>query len=223
MGVSSCPRNLTDSLYAMDHQTRLSQALAYAQAVHAGVMRKGTDIPYLAHVVGVSVIVMETGGTEDEAIAGLLHDTLEDGGDPDRIRAELTALFGARVLEIVEAMSDATPEAGEAKPPWRARKESYIAHLRACDDTGVHRVCMADKLYNLRAINDDLDEIGDALWQRFNAPPEEQLWYFRALGDAFADGPLAATRLRAAYASELRRLGLRPGDEGCPGFGNEPR
>ena len=186
--------------------SRLSQALAYAQAVHAGVMRKGTDIPYLAHVVGVSVIVMETGGTEDEAIAGLLHDTLEDGGDPDRMRAEIKDQFGPRVLEIVEAMSDATPAAGEQKPPWRARKEAYVAHLAGCDDPGVHRVCMADKLYNLRAINDDLAEIGDQLWERFSAPPEDQLWYFTALGEAFAAGPLGGSRAGRAYGAELERL-----------------
>ncbi len=190
----------------MPAPSRLSQALAYAEAVHAGVMRKGTDIPYLAHVIGVSAIVMETGGTEDEAIAGLLHDTLEDGGDPDRMRGEIREQFGERVLAIVEAMSDAMPAAGEEKPPWRARKEDYIAHLAECDDPGVHRVCMADKLYNLRAINDDLAEIGDAVWERFNAPPEDQLWYFTALGEAFAAGPLGGSRAERGYAAELGRL-----------------
>ena len=110
------------------------------------------------------------------------------------------------VLEIVEAMSDATPAAGEQKPPWRARKEAYVAHLAGCDDPGVHRVCMADKLYNLRAINDDLAEIGDQLWERFSAPPEDQLWYFTALGEAFAAGPLGGSRARRAYGAELARL-----------------
>ena len=191
---------------SMGDPTRLSQALAYAENVHAGVMRKGTDIPYLAHVVGVSAIVMETGGSEDEAIAGLLHDTLEDGGDPERMRGEIRDQFGDRVLEIVEAMSDATPVAGEAKPPWRARKEAYVAHLAACADPGVHRVCMADKTYNLRAINDDFAEIGDELWERFNAPPEDQLWYFTALGEAFAAGPLGGSRTERAFEEELGRL-----------------
>ena len=191
---------------SMGDPTRLSQALAYAENVHAGVMRKGTDIPYLAHVVGVSAIVMETRGSEDEAIAGLLHDTLEDGGDPERMRGEIRNQFGDRVLEIVEAMSDATPVAGEAKPPWRARKEAYVAHLAACADPGVHRVCMADKLYNLRAINDDLANIGDELWERFNAPPEDQLWYFTALGEAFAAGPLGGSRAEQAFEEELGRL-----------------
>ena len=190
----------------MADPTRLSQALAYAEKVHAGVMRKGTDIPYLAHVVGVSAIVMATGGTEDEVIAGLLHDTLEDGGDPERMRGEIREQFGERVLAIVEAMSDATPVAGEEKPPWRARKEAYIAHLAACDDPGVHRVCMADKLYNLRAINDDLAEIGDALWDRFNAPPEDQLWYFTSLAEAFSAGPLRGSRTERAFEEELGRL-----------------
>jgi (p)ppGpp synthase/HD superfamily hydrolase len=190
----------------MTNPSRLTAALAYAEQIHAGVLRKGTTIPYLAHVAGVAVTVMENGGSEDEVIAGFLHDTLEDGGDPDRIRAEITALFGARVLQIVEAMSDATPAAGEQKPPWRARKEAYVAHLAACDDPGVHRVCMADKLYNLRAINNDLAEVGDQLWERFSAPPEDQLWYFTGLGEAFAAGPLGGTRAQRAYGAELERL-----------------
>jgi (p)ppGpp synthase/HD superfamily hydrolase len=186
--------------------SRLSSALAYAERVHAGVMRKDTNIPYVTHVMGVSVMVLEAGGTEDEAIAGLLHDTLEDGGDPDGIRSHILKEFGARVLEIVEAMSDATPGAGEKKAPWRPRKEAYIAHLSHCDDAGVHRVCLSDKLYNLRATNDDFDEIGDPVWKRFRTGPDEQLWYYSSLGDAFAGGPLSATRAEMAYRRELERL-----------------
>ena len=183
--------------------TRLALALSMAEEVHAGVTRKGTDIPYLAHVVGVSALVMEFGGNEDETIAGLLHDTIEDGGNPTAIRARILEEFGPRVLQIVEAMTDAAPEAGEVKPPWRERKEAYIAHLAQTDDAGVHRVCMADKLYNLRAINADFAEIGDRLWERFTASPTEQLWYFGALGDAFAAGQLSGTRAQATYVAQL--------------------
>ena len=177
-----------------------------AEEVHEGVVRKGTDIPYLAHVVGVSALVMEFGGNEDEAIAGLLHDTIEDGGDPTAIRAQILNQFGPRVLEIVEAMTDAAPEPGEEKPPWRERKEAYVAHLAGCDDAGVHRVCLSDKLYNLRAINADFAEIGDQLWERFTAEPTEQLWYFGSLSDAFATGRLAGTRAQQAFVAELNLM-----------------
>ena len=187
-------------------QTRLSLALSMAEEVHEGVVRKGTDIPYLAHVVGVSALVMEFGGNEDEAIAGLLHDTIEDGGDPRAIRAQILDQFGPRVLEIVEAMTDAAPEPGEEKPPWRERKEAYVAHLAGCDDAGVHRVCLSDKLYNLRAINADFAEIGDQLWERFTAEPTEQLWYFGSLSDAFTAGRLSGTRAQQAFVAELNLM-----------------
>ena len=187
--------------------SRLCRAISMAEEVHEGVTRKGTDIPYLAHVVGVSALVMEFGGNEDETIAGLLHDTIEDGGNPTAIRARILEEFGPRVLQIVEAMTDAAPEAGEVKPPWRERKEAYIAHLAETDDAGVHRVCMADKLYNLRATNSDLAEIGDAVWDRFKAGAEGQAWYYAELGRAFAAGPLGGSAQQVAYGAELERLG----------------
>jgi (p)ppGpp synthase/HD superfamily hydrolase len=186
--------------------SRFSAAVAMAEQVHAGVNRKGTAIPYLAHAIGVSALVLEFGGSEDEAIAGLLHDTIEDGGDPTSIRARILDEFGPAVLEIVEAMTDAAPERGEAKPPWQERKEAYIAHLRHVRDARVHRVCLADKLYNLRSINEDLQEIGDALWDRFSAPPDAQFWYFSSLGQVFAAGPLAGSRAQRAFDLEVRRL-----------------
>ncbi len=195
----------TDTV-AMSHPSRLVAGLAFAEEVHNGVVRKGTDIPYLAHVMGVCVMVMEAGGTEDEAIAGLLHDTIEDGGDPEAIRAHILSEFGPRVLEIVNAMTDAAPAPGEAKPPWRPLKEAYVQHLAECNDEGIHRVCLSDKLYNLRATNDDLDELGDALWERFNSSPQEQLWYYGALGEVFAGGPLRGSRVQRGYANELARL-----------------
>ena len=176
--------------------SRLSRALAMAEEVHEGVVRKGTDIPYLAHVVGVSALVMEFGGNEDEAIAGLLHDTIEDGGDPRAIRAQILDQFGPRVLEIVEAMTDAAPEPGEEKPPWRERKEAYVAHLAGCDDAGVHRVCLSDKLYNLRAINSDLAEIGDAVWKRSRPGPRGRAGTTRNSGGHSPRGRLRAVRSR---------------------------
>ncbi len=114
-----------------------------------------------------------------------------------------------RVLEIVEAMTDAAPAPGEKKPPWRPRKEAYVQHLAECGDEGIHRVCLSDKLYNLRATNDDLDEIGDALWERFNSGPQEQLWYYGALGEVFAGGPLRGAGRRGRMPTSWH--GSRPG------------
>ncbi len=193
----------------MSHPSRLATALAFAEEVHNGVVRKGTDIPYLAHVMGVCVMVLEAGGDEDEAIAGLLHDTIEDGGDPEAIRARIVSEFGPRVLEIVNAMTDAAPAPGEVKPPWRPRKEAYVQHLAECDDEGIHRVCLSDKLYNLRATNDDLDELGGALWERFNSSPQEQLWYYGALGEVFAGGAASGEPGTAGVCQRARTVGGR--------------
>jgi (p)ppGpp synthase/HD superfamily hydrolase len=159
---------------------RFVEALAYAAAVHAGQSRKGTTVPYVAHVLGVCALVLEDGGGEDEAIAALLHDAVEDGGGLP-VLAEIRRRFGDRVAEIVWACSDTdeTP-----KPPWKERKVRYIAHVRAAG-ADARRVSCADKLHNARAILRDYRLEGERLWERFNAPADEQLWYYRALVQAF--------------------------------------
>jgi (p)ppGpp synthase/HD superfamily hydrolase len=159
---------------------RFVEALAYAAAVHAGQSRKGTTVPYVAHVLGVCALVLEDGGGEDEAIAALLHDAVEDGGGLP-VLAEIRRRFGDRVAEIVWACSDTdeTP-----KPPWKERKVRYIAHVRAAG-ADARRVSCADKLHNARAILRDYRLEGERLWERFNAPADEQLWYYRALVEAF--------------------------------------
>jgi (p)ppGpp synthase/HD superfamily hydrolase len=184
--------------------TRLSQALAYAENVHAGVMRKGTDIPYLAHVVGVSAIVMETGGSEDEAIAGLLHDTLEDGGDPERMRGEIMEQFGPRVLEIVEGLSDHLGPKGQ-KADWWDRKRAYVAHVEGADRS-TQLVCAADKLDNLRATLADHARIGERVWGRFQTGRDGQAWYYGAVCTAIEAGPNADLRPVAALREAIGRL-----------------
>jgi GTP pyrophosphokinase len=163
---------------------RFADAVSLAMTLHAGDVRKGTRIPYIAHLLGVCSMVLADGGDEDEAIAALLHDALEDHGD--RITAaELERRYGPRVAALVVGCSD-TPAgfAGGAKPPWRQRKEDYLAHLRASSPDDL-RVSLADKLYNARAILADLEIAGDIVWSRFNAGRDGQLWYYRALVDAF--------------------------------------
>jgi (p)ppGpp synthase/HD superfamily hydrolase len=136
-------------------------ALVYAAELHDRQMRKGTRIPYVAHLMSVASLVLEDGGDEDEVIAGLLHDAVEDQGGRltlDVIRSR----FGRRLANIVEECSDAETI---PKPPWRERKERYIEHLKVAD-RGVLRVALADKLHNARAVLADYRTFGEGLWSR---------------------------------------------------------
>jgi len=169
---------------------RFRSALVLACELHRDQVRKGSKaIPYIGHLLGVASIVIEDGGDEDVAIAALLHDAPEDqGGEATlaRIRAE----YGERVGAIVEACSDTleTP-----KPPWRERKERYVAHLEEAPDD-VLRVSLADKVHNARAILADYREVEEELWSRFGGTRAESLWYYRTLTDLFSrrrPGPLA--------------------------------
>ncbi|HVO12396.1 MAG TPA: HD domain-containing protein [Vicinamibacteria bacterium] len=182
---------------------RFDEALAYAAHVHEGHCRKGTTVPYLAHLLGVCALVLEDGGSEEEAIAALLHDAVEDAGGEGRLRA-IRRRFGERVAAIVAACSD-TDES--PKPPWRERKQRYLAHLVAERDPGTLRVAAADKLHNATAILRDYRRVGESLWERFSAPAAEQMWYYRALVDAFraaGEGPLVGELERVV--DELERL-----------------
>jgi (p)ppGpp synthase/HD superfamily hydrolase len=161
---------------------RFREALWFAAFLHADQIRKGTDIPYVAHLLAVAVLVLEHGGGEDQAIAALLHDSAEDQGGAlvlDQIRDR----FGVKVASIVEACSDTTVV---PKPPWRERKERYIEHL-ADVSNDVLLVSLADKVHNARAILADYKRIGDALWDRFQGKKDGTLWYYEALVEAFAN------------------------------------
>ena len=160
----------------MELSTRFDEALVLAARLHAKQMRKGTSIPYIAHLLAVASIVLEQGGSEDEAIAALLHDAIEDqGGTPTR--QLIRERFGEDVVEIVNGCTDTE---SMPKPPWRARKEAYIAHI-ADAPAPVRLVSAADKLHNARAILADYRAIGETLWERFNGGKEGTLWYYRSL------------------------------------------
>jgi (p)ppGpp synthase/HD superfamily hydrolase len=163
---------------------RFLDALNYAVKLHGNDVRKGTSIPYIAHLFGVCSLTLIDGGTEEEAIAALLHDSLED--HPEETDREIIAKrFGEEVLAIIEGCTD-TPEdyKGGVKPPWKQRKENYLKHLSNATPK-VLRVSLADKLDNARAILADYRQIGEALWSRFNAGKEEQLWYYQSLLSVF--------------------------------------
>ena len=186
------------------HGERLSAAFAYAAAKHAGQRRKGTTIPYVAHLMGVSSIALEFGADTDEAMAALLHDAPEDqGGRP--VLDEIRARFGSRVGDIVEGCTDSFED---PKPAWRLRKERYIAHL-AGGSASILLVSAADKLHNARAILADYRAQGEALWPRFNGGREGTLWYYRALVEAFrrrGASPIVAELDRVV--TDLERLAI---------------
>ncbi len=153
-----------------------ADAVAYAADLHRDQVRKGTDVPYLAHLLAVSALVLEAGGDEGQAIAALLHDALEDQGDRTSYE-EIERRYGGQVASVVRECSD-TEE--QPKPPWRERKERYLEHLRSASEDAV-LVSAADKLHNATAITTDLREIGPQVWERFNAGVEGQLWYYSGL------------------------------------------
>lgn len=160
-----------------------AEALNYAAKLHATQTRKGGDIPYFGHLMSVSALVIEAGGSQTQAIAGLLHDAVEDQGGKPTLD-EIESRFGSAVARIVSECSD-TDEV--PKPPWRDRKERYIAHLRGASDDAV-LVSLADKVDNARAILRDLRLHGDYLWQRFNVKdPQQHLWYYRSLLEVFEE------------------------------------
>ncbi|HEY8594842.1 MAG TPA: HD domain-containing protein [Devosiaceae bacterium] len=181
---------MADTLPSDQHLTdRFERALVYATQIHGGQVRKGTTVPYVAHLMAVSATVLEYGGDEDLAIAGLLHDSVEDQGGPGRLK-DVRSRFGERVAKVVEACSDsmADTNSGEKKKPWRERKQAYMAHLREVDED-VLRVSLADKVHNARSILRDLrkDDPGPAIWSRFSQPKSETLWYYRGLANAFRE------------------------------------
>jgi len=149
-------------------------ALQLASHLHREQASKGSQIPYLAHVLGVCALVLEYGGKETQAIAALLHDAVEDcGGKP--VLKQIGAQFGEEVAAIVESCTDSFEEG--PKRNWRGRKEEYIRHLRECDSASLI-VVAADKLHNLTAMQRDLRQLGTGLWSRFNAAPDQQRWYY---------------------------------------------
>lgn len=159
---------------------RFTTALTYATQLHANQVRKGSGVPYIAHLLGVASIALEYGANEDEAIAALLHDAIEDQGGA-ATREEIRRRFGNNVTAIVDGCTDAdtTP-----KPSWRERKEAYIAHIPTASPS-VLLVSLADKLYNAQSILKDYRVLGDSLWERFYGGKEGTLWYYRALVDTF--------------------------------------
>jgi (p)ppGpp synthase/HD superfamily hydrolase len=179
---------------------KFDHALVYASRLHRDQVRKGTSTPYITHLLAVASIVGENGGTEDEVVAALLHDAPEDRGGEATLQ-EIRDQFGDGVAEIVDGCTDTyeTP-----KPPWRERKERYLAHLAGASGS-VRLVSSADKLHNARTVLSDYRLLGEDLWTRFNGKKEGTLWYYRAVVDVLqGDSPIVEELDRTV--SELETL-----------------
>jgi (p)ppGpp synthase/HD superfamily hydrolase len=178
--------------------SRFLDAVALAEHVHGQTRRIGTEIPYLAHLLVVTGLVIEDGGDEDEAIAAMLHDAVEDGGGR-ALLDEIARCFGPRVAEIVQGCSDSVDI--DPAERWIDRKRRYLAHLPEIHDDGILRVVLADKVHNARSIVRDYREEGHALWERFTQKTAcDQLWYYGSLVAFFEHrrpGPLTEDLSRA--------------------------
>ena len=161
---------------------RLASAMTYAALIHGAQKRKGTTIPYVSHLMSVSALVMEFGGDEDQAIAGLLHDTLEDcGAEHQKV---IRASWGPRVAKIVLDCTDGVSDGDGKKPDWQTRKRLYLEHLRTVNSDSL-LVSACDKLHNARAIGTDL-RAGHDVFARFKAGRDGTLWYYQSLAKAFS-------------------------------------
>ena len=183
--------------------SRFEEALIFAAQLHSAQTPKGTTIPYVAHLLAVTSLVITHGGDEDEAIAGLLHDAVEDQGGKATLDIIRTR-FGDRVPAIVDGCTDADVI---PKPPWRVRKERYLMHLQSASPS-VKLVAAADKLDNARAIIADYRTHGAAIWARFNAGPEDQRWFYRVCVTALQNGPKCIVHELDAAVGQLEQLGL---------------
>ena len=180
---------------------RFDEAFRLAHRLHRDQVRKGTSVPYVSHLMAVAALVIEHGGDEDQAIAALLHDAAEDQGGAATL-AEIRAAFGDAVAGIV---SDCTDAWTEPKPPWRDRKEAYLAALPG-KPLRSQLVSLADKTHNAEAILADHRVLGEDVWGRFKGGAEGTRWYYRTLAGVFVEtlpGPLSdrLSRAVAGFAS----------------------
>lgn len=191
-------------------RARLVDATEHAYRWHQGQRRNETEIPYASHLLQVQGLVLEHGGDADQAIAALLHDSLEDAGTPAERAArekQIRERFGARVLEIVLDCTDTqADESLEDKRPWQERKSRYIAHLAEAPERS-RLVAACDKRHNLHALVWDVKTHGAGVFERFSSTPEQQVWYFTSVIEII--GGSIPPRLRAELEdllADLRQL-----------------
>jgi (p)ppGpp synthase/HD superfamily hydrolase len=185
---------------------KVADALAIAIDAHKEQLRKGTSIPYISHPLGVASIALEFGADEDQTIAALLHDVIEDGGSA--FIPVIRSQFGERVSSIVQSCTDGIPDENGHKGDWWDRKRAYLAHLESASADAL-LVSGSDKLHNARAIVSDLQKEGAAVFERFSTKKEGTLWYYSELSALFRkrNAPMALALEMAVV--EMKRLAAK--------------
>ena len=196
---------------------RFESAYDFAAELHRDQKRKETPAPYISHLLAVAALVLEDGGVEEEAMAVLLHDAIEDQGDDypggrDGLRGEIALRFGRNVLDIVNACTDdegftkhAAETAADEAALWRLRKRRHIAHIPRLNDRA-RRVSCADKLHTALCIWADYLRVGNELWSRFRTQNgADQVWYYHELARAFDRDSRLETQFRAVVEMILSR------------------
>ncbi|NEO41127.1 MAG: HD domain-containing protein [Moorea sp. SIOASIH] len=164
--------------------TRFEAALVYTTRLHANQVRKGSGVPYISHLLSVAALVLEDGGDENEAIAALLHDAIEDQGGA-KTREEIRQRFGEKVVSIVDGCTEYETL---PKPPWKERKLNYLEKIRLASPE-VRRVSLADKLHNIRSLLADCHREGEQVWQKFTGGKEGTLWFYQSLLKVYQEKP----------------------------------
>jgi len=182
----------------MSSSSTFGNALAFAAKLHGKQTRKGSDTPYISHLLAVTAIALDHGATEDEAIAALLHDAVEDQGGQETLE-EIRRQFGNQVAEIVAACSD-TDEL--PKPPWRERKEAFVERLRT-EPYSVRLVVAADKLHNVNDALRNYRILGDDLWRHFKGGRDGTLWYYQAVIGALTEAAAPEEQQLNAIIEEI--------------------
>jgi (p)ppGpp synthase/HD superfamily hydrolase len=177
------PPGVEEALLKRPLSARFDEALVMASSLHRKQMRKTSGVPYVAHLLGVTSLVLEEGGSEDMAIAALLHDAAEDQGGA-AVLAEIAAAFGAEVARWVRQASDSLTS---PKPSWETRKRNHLAEIPMADREA-RLIMLADKVHNARAILADYARVGPTVWERFSVPRERTMWYYESLLEAFERG-----------------------------------
>ncbi len=181
---------------------KFEEALVYATKIHSGQVRKKTNMPFIAHLLGVTGIVLEHIGNETEAIGALLHDAAEDAGGRKRLE-DIRDRFGDAVADIVAGCtdSDVIP-----RPPWRERKEAYLDHLPEASPS-VLLVSAADKLHNARALLRTYRDHGDKIFERYDDGKAGAIWYYRSLAQVFDSiRPTPLTEELTRVVAEIGKL-----------------
>ena len=165
---------------------KISKAFDFAYKAHKGQKRKASDIPYIIHPIEVAVILIKQKAKDNVVIAGLLHDVVEDTSITlEEIRKE----FGEEIARLVDGATEPLELRKEdEKTNWKKRKRHTIKFIKKAD-SDLKMLSCADKLANIKSKIEDYEKLNEKLWDKFNAPKEDQEWYYRSMLNSYRQEP----------------------------------